>query len=61
MKNNCKQEVFDRLIFSVINEGFKILEEKVAHSPQDIDVAWINCMGWPKRFGGPMYYAFNYG
>jgi len=56
-----EREVFDRLIFSVINEGFKILEEKVAHSPQDIDVAWINCMGWPKRFGGPMYYAFNYG
>jgi len=56
-----EREIFDRLIFSVINEGFKILEDKVAHSAHDIDVAWINCMGWPERFGGPMYYASNYG
>ena len=41
----------------MINEGAKILEEKIAQRASDIDVVWINGYGWPVYRGGPMFYA----
>merc|ERR1739838_851617 len=55
------QEIRERMIFSLINQGFEILEDKIASSPMDIDVAWTNGMGWPKYTGGPMFYAQTVG
>jgi 3-hydroxyacyl-CoA dehydrogenase len=38
-------------------KGAKILEEKIAVRPSDLDVIWINGYGWPLYRGGPMFYA----
>jgi len=51
------QEILMRMLYPMINEGFKILDENVSSSPLDIDLAWISGMGWPRFTGGPMYYA----
>lgn len=54
-------EILDRLIYPMINEGAKILEEKIALRPSDIDIVWINGYGWPVYRGGPMFYADTVG
>jgi 3-hydroxyacyl-CoA dehydrogenase len=51
------KEVLERLVYPMINEGAKILEEKIAQRASDIDVVWINGYGWPLYRGGPMFYA----
>ena len=50
-------EIFERCIYPMINEGAKILEEGIALRASDIDVVWLNGYGWPLYRGGPMYYA----
>jgi len=55
------QEILERTIYSMINEGAKILEEGKAIRPSDIDVVWVNGYGWPVYRGGPMYYADQIG
>ncbi|MEJ0043797.1 MAG: 3-hydroxyacyl-CoA dehydrogenase family protein [Rhizomicrobium sp.] len=45
----------------MINEGAKILEEKKAIRPSDIDVVWVNGYGWPVYRGGPMHYGDSIG
>lgn len=55
------QEILERLIYPMINEGAKILAEKIAERPSDIDVIWANGYGWPRAKGGPMYYADQIG
>ncbi|BAT60367.1 fatty acid oxidation complex subunit alpha [Variibacter gotjawalensis] len=52
-----QQEIGERLIFSMINEGARILEEGIAMRPSDIDVVYVNGYGWPVWQGGPMFYA----
>ncbi|MET4046109.1 3-hydroxyacyl-CoA dehydrogenase [Bradyrhizobium sp. RT6a] len=54
-------EVVDRCIYPVINEGAKILQEGKAIRASDIDVVWVNGYGWPVYRGGPMYYADQIG
>jgi len=54
-------EILERCIYPMINEGAKILEEKIAIRPSDIDIVWINGYGWPAYRGGPMYYADKVG
>jgi 3-hydroxyacyl-CoA dehydrogenase len=56
-----KQEILERLIFPMINEGARILEEGIAARPSDIDVIWVYGYGWPVWRGGPMYYADRLG
>ncbi|HEY0300905.1 MAG TPA: 3-hydroxyacyl-CoA dehydrogenase family protein, partial [Rhizomicrobium sp.] len=56
-----RQEIQERCIFGMINEGAKILEEKKAIRPSDIDVVWVNGYGWPVYRGGPMHYADSIG
>lgn len=51
------EEILERCIYPIINEGAKILEEKIAVRPSDLDVIWVNGYGWPVYRGGPMFYA----
>ncbi|HJP35157.1 MAG TPA: 3-hydroxyacyl-CoA dehydrogenase family protein, partial [Gammaproteobacteria bacterium] len=55
------QEILERAIFPMINEGAKILEEGMSYRPSDIDIVWVNGYGWPVYRGGPMYYADSIG
>ena len=55
------QEIIERMIFPLVNEGARILAEGIALRPEDIDVVWINGYGWPAWRGGPMYYADRVG
>jgi 3-hydroxyacyl-CoA dehydrogenase len=51
------EEILERCIYPMINEGAKILAEGKAQRASDIDVVWINGYGWPIYRGGPMFYA----
>ncbi|MBI1260875.1 MAG: 3-hydroxyacyl-CoA dehydrogenase [Rhizobiales bacterium] len=51
------QEIIERCIYPMINEGAKILEEGKAQRASDIDIVWINGYGWPVYRGGPMFYG----
>jgi 3-hydroxyacyl-CoA dehydrogenase len=55
------EEILERCLFPMINEGAKILEEKKAIRPSDIDVVWVNGYGWPVYRGGPMHYGDQIG
>lgn len=52
-----QQEVLERCLFVLINEGFHILEEGIAAGPEDIDAIYVFGYGWPRHRGGPMFYA----
>jgi 3-hydroxyacyl-CoA dehydrogenase len=54
-------EILERLMYPMINEGARILEEKIAARPSDIDVVWLYGYGWPIYRGGPMFYANQVG
>ncbi len=56
-----EQEILERLLYPMVNEGAKILEEGVAIRPSDIDVIWVYGYGWPVYRGGPMYWADQVG
>jgi 3-hydroxyacyl-CoA dehydrogenase len=51
------EEIVERCIYPMINEGAKILEEGKAIRASDIDIVWINGYGWPVYRGGPMWYG----
>ena len=55
------QEILERCLFAMINEGAKILDEKIALRSSDIDTVWINGYGFPAYRGGPMFYADGVG
>jgi 3-hydroxyacyl-CoA dehydrogenase len=55
------EEIVERLIYPMINEGARILEEGIAARPGDIDVVWLYGYGWPAWRGGPMFYADQVG
>jgi 3-hydroxyacyl-CoA dehydrogenase len=54
-------EIVERLVYPMINEGARILDEGIAQRPGDIDVIWLNGYGWPAWRGGPMRYADSIG
>ena len=54
-------EIFERCLYSMINEGAKILDEGIALRASDIDTVWINGYGFPPHRGGPMFYADTVG
>jgi len=56
-----KEEIVERLIFPMINEGARILDEGIARRPGDIDVIYVYGYGWPVWRGGPMFYADQVG
>ncbi|MGO4715952.1 3-hydroxyacyl-CoA dehydrogenase NAD-binding domain-containing protein [Bradyrhizobium sp. 2TAF24] len=55
------EEILERMTYPMINEGARILEEKIAARPSDIDVIWLYGYGWPVYRGGPMFYADQVG
>jgi len=55
------EEILERCIYPMINEGAKILEEGKAIRASDIDIVWINGYGWPVYRGGPMFYGDTIG
>jgi len=56
-----EEEIVERMILPMINEGARILDEGIASRPGDIDVIWVYGYGWPVWRGGPMYYAYHLG
>jgi 3-hydroxyacyl-CoA dehydrogenase len=57
----AEDEIIERMVLPMINEGARILEEGIASRPGDIDVIWVYGYGWPVWRGGPMYYADRLG
>jgi 3-hydroxyacyl-CoA dehydrogenase len=55
------QEILERCLYPMVNEGAKILEEGIAARPLDIDIIWINGYGFPAYRGGPMFWADQIG
>ena len=55
------QEILERLLYPMVNEGALILEERMAQRASDIDVVWLNGYGWPSYTGGPMFWADTVG
>jgi 3-hydroxyacyl-CoA dehydrogenase len=55
------EEVLQRLLYPMVNEGARILEERLALRPSDIDVIWVYGYGWPVYRGGPMFWADSIG
>ena len=55
------QEVLERCLYPMVNEGAKILDEGVAIRGSDVDVVWVNGYGWPVYRGGPMFWADSVG
>ncbi|XP_041923921.1 peroxisomal bifunctional enzyme isoform X1 [Alosa sapidissima] len=51
------QEVLERCLFALINEGFRVLEDGMATGPEGIDMIYVFGYGWPRHRGGPMFYA----
>jgi len=50
-------EIIERTLYPMVNEGALILEEGIAQRASDIDVVWIYGYGWPVYRGGPMFWA----
>lgn len=50
-------EIVDRLVYSLVNEGARILDEKIAQRASDIDLVYLMGYGFPVWRGGPMNYA----
>ncbi|HYI48353.1 MAG TPA: 3-hydroxyacyl-CoA dehydrogenase NAD-binding domain-containing protein [Allosphingosinicella sp.] len=55
------QEIVERTLYTMVNEGAKILEEGMAQRASDIDVVWVYGYGWPVYRGGPMFWAGSEG
>jgi 3-hydroxyacyl-CoA dehydrogenase len=55
------QEIVERCMFPLVNEGAKILEEGIAQRASDIDVVWLYGYGFPRWRGGPMFWADRIG
>ena len=55
------EEIVERCIYALVNEGARILEDKIAQRASDIDVVYLNGYGFPAHRGGPMHYANEVG
>ncbi len=66
-ENNIKtrtisdEEIVERLVYALVNEGAKILEEGIALRASDIDMVYLTGYGFPPYRGGPMFYADTVG
>ena len=60
-REHGSEEVVERCLYPLLNEGFRILEEGVAMRASDIDVVWTSGYGFPRYRGGPMFYAETIG
>jgi 3-hydroxyacyl-CoA dehydrogenase len=57
----AESEIVDRLVYALVNEGARLLEEGIAARAGDIDVVYFTGYGFPRWRGGPMYYAGELG
>ena len=55
------QEILERCLYALVNEGAEILEEGIALRASDIDIVYIYGYGFPRYRGGPMFYADTVG
>jgi 3-hydroxyacyl-CoA dehydrogenase len=55
------EEVVERTVFALVNEGLKVLDEGIAQRPGDIDIVYLYGYGFPVHRGGPMFYADQVG
>jgi 3-hydroxyacyl-CoA dehydrogenase len=55
------EEIIDRCVYALVNEGARILEEGIALRAVDIDIIYLNGYGFPSYRGGPMWYADTVG
>jgi 3-hydroxyacyl-CoA dehydrogenase len=55
------EEIHDRCLFTLINEGIQLFDEGIAQRSSDIDLVWINGYGFPSWRGGPLHYAESIG
>ncbi len=55
------QEIHDRCVLMLVNEGIQLLDEGIAQRSSDIDMVWINGYGFPAWRGGPLHYAEGLG
>ena len=55
------EEILVRTVYTMINEGAKIVEEGIAQRPSDIDVVYVHGYGWPRHMGGPMFWGDRVG
>ncbi|MCJ9430152.1 enoyl-CoA hydratase/isomerase family protein [Kordiimonas sp. A6E486] len=60
-KSKTPEEIVERCMMALINEGAKILGEGIAYRASDIDVVYANGYGYPPYRGGPMHYADSLG
>ncbi len=51
------RSMVDRCVLALVNEGSRVIQEGVVQRPSDIDVVFLLGYGFPRRFGGPMFYA----
>jgi len=54
-------EIVERLVYALVNEGARVLEEKIAQRASDIDLVYLNGYGFPQWRGGPLFYADTVG
>jgi 3-hydroxyacyl-CoA dehydrogenase len=55
------QEILERCIYALVNEGAEILEEGIALRASDIDIVYVYGYGFPRFRGGPMFHADTVG
>ncbi len=60
-RQHTSQEIVERCLYPLLNEGVRILEEGVALRASDVDVVWIAGYGFPRYRGGPLFYADTIG
>ncbi len=60
-RETSSQEIVERCVYALVNEGARILEEGFALRPVDIDIIYLNGYGFPAHRGGPMWYADSVG
>ncbi|HVF64484.1 MAG TPA: 3-hydroxyacyl-CoA dehydrogenase NAD-binding domain-containing protein [Casimicrobiaceae bacterium] len=57
----ASDEIVDRCILALVNEGARVLEEGIAQRASDIDLVYLTGYGFPRQRGGPMFYADTIG
>jgi 3-hydroxyacyl-CoA dehydrogenase len=60
-RDHSAEEIVERCVYPLINEGIRILEEGVASRAGDVDVVWCAGYGFPRYRGGPLFYADTIG
>jgi 3-hydroxyacyl-CoA dehydrogenase len=51
------EEIVQRLVFTLVNEGARIVEEGIAQRASDVDIVYLTGYGFPRQRGGPMFHA----